>query len=90
MHLINEAVPLCNIMRPQCTVGLQAKLHNLLISEVNGGGWSHQPSVTLLYGSNPTSGTLGRTLVDHSVGLDTATKLDLLSLLRQETQKSKP
>jgi len=90
MRLRNEAVPLCDIMRPQCTVGLQAKLHNLLISEINGGGWSQQPSVTLLCGSNPTSGTLGRTLVDQSVGLDTVTKLDLLSLLRQEIQKSKP
>jgi len=38
MHIRNKAAPLRNVMRPQCTVRLHAKLHNLLISEVNGCG----------------------------------------------------
>jgi len=87
MHIRNKAGPLRNIVPPQCTVRLQGKLHNLLISEVDGGGWSHQPSVTFLCGSNPY--WVGRSW-DRSVGLDPVTKIDLLSLLRQETQKSKP
>jgi len=63
MHIRNKAAPLRNVMRPQPTVRLQAKLHSLLISksmEVAG----HINLRLLCYVEvTTTSCTLGRTLV---------------------------
>jgi hypothetical protein len=64
MHIRKKTAPLLNIMRPQCTARLQAKLQNLLTSKVDGVAGHINLRLLCYVEVYPTSCTLVRTLVE--------------------------